>query len=257
MGLSAIILTKNSQDTIVDCIESIKFCDETVIIDDYSSDNTVELISQLKNKKIKVIKHYLDSDFSSQRNFAMTKANNEWILFIDSDEVISEKLQSSILSVLNSPKYDGYLIKRVDYLWGRKLFHGETGETSLLRLGRKDKGRWKGKVHEQWKIRGEVSSIKGELFHYSHKSILSFIEKINKYTTIRAHELYSQGYRVTISSIILYPLGKFIVNYLIKRGFLDSGAGFIHASLMSFHSFLVRAKLYLLQENISKNTSSI
>ncbi len=254
-SLSAIILTKNSQDTIVDCIESVSFCDEIIIIDDYSSDNTVDLIKSFNHPDIKFVKHHLENNFAKQRNFAISRSTSKWILFVDSDEAVSEELGKSIKRAIESDLYDGYLIRRVDFLWGRKLLHGETAGIALLRLAKKDRGHWAGKVHEEWKIQGKISEIKGQLLHCAHKSIFGFVAKINRYTTIRALELYMQGVKVSLFSVLLYPLAKFLVNYFIKRGFLDGDAGFIHACLMSFHSFLVRSKLFLLQSGITKNPS--
>ena len=253
MSLSAIILTKNSQDTIVDCIESVNFCDEIIIVDDYSTDNTIDLVTGIKNKKIKLVRHHLNDDFSAQRNYALSKSSLDWLLFVDSDEVISEKLHHNIERAVESNFYNGYLVKRVDFLWGTKLLHGEAAGVTLLRLAKKGVGKWEGKVHETWKVRGKVSRLDGELLHYSHKSIYSFVSKINKYTTIRAFELHKLEVNVSLFHIVLYPFGKFLDNFLIKKGFIDREAGFIHASLMSFHSFLVRSKLYLLQKGISKN----
>lgn len=247
--ISAVVLTKNEEKNIVDCIESLSFCDEVIVIDSNSDDKTVELA---KRVRAKVFTRSLDDDFASQRNFGLEKANGEWVLFVDADEVISSALRDEIKSEIRNSKSEiaAYLIKRVDFMWGKKLEHGETGNLKLLRLARKDAGRWEGKVHEAWRVKGRVGELTNPLLHYPHQNITEFLKEINYYTNIRAQELYTQTPRHNDAgwpSIIIYPVGKFFVNYFLKRGFLDGTAGFIVAIFMSFHSFLVRAKLWLLK----------
>nr|MBI5455569.1 hypothetical protein [Candidatus Levybacteria bacterium] len=146
----------------------------------------------------------------------------------------------------SNPKYNGFYIKRLDVIWGKMLKHGETGNIKLLRLARKKAGVWYGKVHEQWQIDGKISELENSLIHYPHQTIDEFLKEINFYTSIRAKELYEAGVRGSLKDIIVYPKAKFILNYFIRLGFLDGIEGFIFAIFMSFHSFLVRGKLWLL-----------
>lgn len=246
--ISAIVLTRNVEKNIIDCLESLVFCNDIIVIDDNSSDRTVELA---KKMKAKVYTRPLDNDFFSQRNFGLDKAQSEWVLFIDADERISASLQNEILSVISSQNGEllnlcGFRIKRVDFMWGKKLKYGETANIRLLRLARKNSGQWQGKVHEVWKVKGKVGELRHPLLHYPHKTIKEFLEDINFYTNLRAQELYEKGVKADFWSIILYPTVKFFVNYILRRGFIDGIPGFVFATIMSFHSFLVRAKLWLL-----------
>lgn len=246
---SAVILTKNEEDSIVDCIDSVLWCDEIIIVDDLSVDRTIEIVKNLKNEKIKVYKHQLDKDFSRQRNFGLEKVNGEWVLFVDADERISEGLRFEIEHVvapqnLFNPKVQGFTVRRTDFIWGKELRHGETGSTRHLRLAKKHAGQWVGKVHEIWKIKGKVGKLNNPLFHYPHRSISEFLKEINFYTDLRAEELFNKRVKARSFSIITYPLVKFLFNFIFKRGFLDGMQGFILAILMSFHSFLVRGKLW-------------
>lgn len=246
--ISAIVLTKNEEVNIVDCVDSLLWCDEILIIDDNSEDKTVQIIEKLKNKKIRVLDHPLNNDFSKQRNFALQQAAHEWVLFIDADERVYLALEYEILSLINSSLRDfsGYYIKRRDVMWRKELRYGETGNIKLLRLVKKEKGEWRGKVHEALKIKGRVGELNNPLMHYPHQDITQFLKEINFYTDLRAKELYEKKVKVYWWSIIAYPLGKFILNYGIKRGFLDGLHGLIFAMIMSFHSFLVRGKLWQL-----------
>lgn len=245
--ISAVILTKDEEDNIIDCIESLSFVDEVIVIDDNSTDRTLELIKNLKDEKIKVFSRSLMDDFSAQRNFGLSKASGEWVLFIDADERIFESLTYEILnSIVENSNYTGFRMKRNDSIWGKLLKHGEAGDTELLRLAKKDAGRWEGNVHEAWKIKGRIGELKNPLMHYPHSTIKEFLREINFYTDIRATQLYKQGIQVYWLSIIFYPVGKFFLNYFLKLGFLDGLEGLVFALMMAFHSFLVRGKLWQL-----------
>lgn len=251
VSVTAIILTKNEEENIRDCIKSLSFCDEILIIDDYSTDQTLKIIDGLKNNKIRLIKHHLNEDFSYSRNLGLKEAKNEWILFVDADERVSDPLAFEISNAiyqstdLRLGMKNGFYIKRKDFMWGKTLKYGESG-IKILRLVKKNEGKWEGKVHEVLKVKGKVGSLNNYLIHFPHVQIADFLREINFYTDIRAEDLYSKKVKVYWWSIIIYSLGKFIVNFLFKRGFLDGLPGFVHALIMSFHSFLVRGKLYLL-----------
>ena len=129
--ISAIILTKNEEKNIVDCLKSLSFCDEIVVIDDNSTDETVLLA---KKHGAQVFVHELSGDFSQQRNFSLTKVTGDWVLFIDADERVSQDLQKEISRRTSlETAIEGYYVKRFDYLWGKLLSHGEIGTLRLLR----------------------------------------------------------------------------------------------------------------------------
>ena len=249
MNISAVVLTKNEEENIVDCLESLSWCNEIVVIDDNSEDRTIEIA---KNYGAKVFVNSLQNDFSKQRIFGLSKATNDWVLFVDADERVSEVLASEIFnflpiksgSIFNS--FDGFYIKRLDYMWGKELKHGETGNIKLLRLAKKNAGLWKGKIHETWDVKGKIGELTNPLLHFPHKTLNEFLNEINFYTDIRVKELYDQKVTVYWWSIILYPKLKFFVNYFLKLGFLDGIQGLVFAIIMSFHSFLVRGKLWML-----------
>lgn len=244
--ISAVVLTKNEEKNIVDCLESLTWCDEILVIDDNSEDRTPEVA---KKFGAKVFVQALAENFSRQRNFGLQQAQNDWVLFIDADERVSPGLAREIkYQIANRKNNDinGFYVKRVDFLWRRELKHGETGNMRLLRLARKDTGAWEGAVHEKWRIKVKVGELKNPLLHYPHQTIAEFLREINFYTTLRATELYKKGLKVHWYDIILQPKVKFIYNYFFKSGFLDGIPGLIFAMMMSFHSFLVRGKLWLL-----------
>lgn len=242
--LTGIILIKNEENNIVDCLESLSFCDETILIDDNSEDRTLELA---KNFKVKIYKRSLNDDFSAQRNFGLEKASGDWILFIDADERITQTLKKEILYKIDSKEnISGFYIKRKDYFMGKMLNHGETSSIKLLRLIRKGSGNWMGKVHETLIVSGTNETLENPLFHYPHPTISEFLKEINFYSSLRARELYEKRKKVNFFSVLTYPKIKFFLNFFFRKGFLDGIQGFVFALLMSFHSFLVRGKLWLL-----------
>lgn len=248
--ISVIILTKNEEQNIEKCILSVKWCDEIIVVDDNSTDKTIEIA---KKYETAIYNRSLNNNFSAQRNFGQSHAKNEWIFFVDADEIVSDALAYEISNAIGiQDKYlknfNGFYIKRSDFMWGKQLRYGETGNMKFLRLGRKEFGRWEGMAHEEWKIECPVGTLVNPLLHFPHKTLEEFLEEINYYTDIRAEELKSKKTKVYFWSILLHPLGKFIFNYIIKCGFLDGIQGLVFAIIMSFHSFLVRGKLWLRNE---------
>lgn len=236
MKISAVILSKNDSDSLERCLRSVDFCTEKIV---------------LKGRI---------TDFSRQRNSGIEKASGDWILFIDVDEEVTEELRKEILNLFKSEnsQYSAYYIKRRDFFWGRELRFGEVWKSrnqGIIRLVRKNSGKWEGKVHEEYKSPVVAGHLEGVLNHYPHPTVKEFIIKINYYSDLRAQELYCSGKKFNILELIFFPLLKFKLTYFIYLGFLDGPAGFVYAFLMSFHSFLVRAKLFqIYQEHaVQKN----
>jgi len=250
--ITVIILTKNNAGTIEKTLKSISWAGERIIIDDDSCDATVDIA---KKRKATVYQHPLNDDFASQRNFGLSKAKGEWVLFIDSDEEVSEELEKEILYKITNHndqitnKIQGYYVKRKDIFLGKELQHGETAHVTLLRLARKEAGTWVRPVHEYWDVKGKTEMLDHPVLHHSHTSIRQFVADINRYSTINAQYFYKQGITANAFTIIFYPLAKFIQNYFFRFGFLDGTAGAVMAIMMSFHSFLTRGKLYILQNH--------
>ncbi|PIS14315.1 hypothetical protein COT64_03205 [Candidatus Shapirobacteria bacterium CG09_land_8_20_14_0_10_39_12] len=240
--ISAIILTKNEEKNIRECLLSVSFCDEVLVIDDNSTDKTAEIADKFGAK---VIKHSLDNDFGQQRNFGLEKAKGNWVLFVDADERVGSESQDEIKEKTKTNTVNGFCLKRIDFFMGRWLKHGEISSIKLLRLGRKNCGRWERTVDEIWKIKGTVGTLNKPLLHYSHPDLTQFLENINQRSTLNADYLFNEGKKNTLLEW-LKPLAKFIRSYFFNLGFLDKTAGFVFAVLMSMHSFNVRVKLYLL-----------
>lgn len=247
MDISAVVLSKNNEKNIARCLKSLEFCDEILIIDDYSQDKTCGIA---KNLGAKIYKHGLDSNFARQRNFGLEKALGKWVLFLDPDEEISEDLKKEVIREIgiNNNPYDGFYFKRNDFIGKQVLRHGEIGKVRLLRLAKRKTGKWVRRVHEEWKIRGETGEFEYPMYHF-HPSLEKYISNINLWTNFHAQANQSEGKRSSLAKIFLWPIGKFFVSWIFRLGFLDGMPGFVVALIMSFHSFLAWSKLWIIESN--------
>ena len=245
MKLSIVVLAKNEQRNIIRAIESVEFSDEIIVIDDFSTDKTSEYAMEMGAV---VHRKKLNNNFASQRNFGLQKSRGDWILFLDADEFLTKELQTEIKKLIKGKsKYSVYHIKRRDFMWGKELEYGEiktVRKKGLIRLVKKGSGKWISPVHEVFVTTSPAGRLNNFINHYPHPTVKEFLDKINFYSTLRAKELFHLKKNVSLLEIIFFPTGKFLMNYFIKLGFLDGPAGFLYAFMMSFHSFLVRAKLY-------------
>lgn len=249
-NISLILITKNESENLKkwsDWLPKLKTINELLVVDDNSLDNTLDIAKSLATKSlsVKTFSRGLDNDFSSQRQFAVTKSTNDWILWLDADEAPSDKLITYINNI-DTNLYYNYAFKRHDIFLGHQLQHGETSSLYFLRLFNKKQGKFINKVHEIWSSTKSVKNIDLPIIHQSHSNLTSFFEKINLYSEIRAKELFDQKTKTSLFQIIFYPKAKFIHNYFLRLGFLDGTPGIIMALGMSFHSFLVRSKLWCL-----------
>jgi len=250
MKISAVVLTKNEEKNIEKCLKSLQFCNEIIVVDDFSNDNTKEIVKKFKSLKvIKIIEKNLNGDFASQRNFGISKASFDWVLLVDADEEVSEELNKEIISIFKGKlKSDAYYLNRRDYFWGHEMKYGEVVDVrnrGIIRLIKKGTGKFLGNVHEVYYTSRNAGHLKNYINHFPHQTLTEFIDTINIYSSLRAQELFDAGKTTNVFDILFTPLIKFKVNYFLKLGFLDGVPGFVYAFLMSFHSFLVRGKLYL------------
>jgi hypothetical protein len=193
------------------------------------SKNNMEVI-RLNKKEI--------SDFAKERNLLLKNSKEEWVFFVDTDEEITKKLKQEIeekLDRTSSDTFNGFYVYRKNYFLGQYV-----GTDNILRLGRPNCGTWERRVHEVWKINGEIGQLNNPLIHTTAKDLYEFIGKIDNYSTLHAKENLDNGKSSNIFKIIFFPIFKFIQSLLIGRGFVMS-------MLQSFHSFLAWSKVWKLQ----------
>jgi glycosyltransferase involved in cell wall biosynthesis len=239
MNITGVVLAHNEEKNIQKALDSLHFCKEVIVLDDNSADATQ---NSARKSGARVVSFPVSQSFSAARNEAMKLAQNEWVFFLDADEVVTPVLAHEIEACDGTKS--AYAVPRRDFFWGKELMWGETRSartTGIVRLVKKESGTWVGLVHEVFACFGQVGKLGGYIDHIPHQSVTEFIRDVNKYSTIRAEELHQQR-SVTTLEMILFPFGKFIYTYFIKLGFLDGPPGFVYSFVMSFHSFLVRSK---------------
>jgi len=239
--VSVIVVTKNEEKSIEECLKTLKWCDEIIVIDDYSEDKTRDIAEKLGAK---VFKHHLNNDFAQQHNYGLKQAKGEWVLFVDADERITPALAKEIKLEIKKNERFAFVFKRQDFFMGKRLKYGETSKVRLLRMAKKN-GEWVRPVHEVWKTKWHTKTLKNPILHYPHSTISEFLKHVNFFSTLHTKALREEGIEFSLFRLIFNPIGKFLQNYIWRLGFLDGMPGLIMALMMSFHSFLARAKLYL------------
>lgn len=222
--ISIIILFKQKDDRFQQALNSSQFAKQIITV---------------KNKKI--------IDFSQIRNQALKKATQKWVFFLDSDEIIAPESVPEIKKIIQNNLLDGVMVKRQDVFYNQPIEHGEAGNIKLLRMGKKDKMIWKRPVHEIAEVDGVVDDSNIKLIHYAHPSLTQFLASIIDYAEIEARYRTQLNQEMTLPHLITFPLGKFMSNYFVKRGFLDGWRGLSYALMMSLHSFSVRVFQYELK----------
>lgn len=179
-------------------------------------------------------------DFAQSRNLALQQVKTKWAFFLDSDEVIEGFNQQQFEALLLNPLNAGLTIARSDVFYGQKLRHGEVGQQSLARLVRVDRSHFAGKVHEVAVVDGQVISSNLAISHFSHDSISQFISQVSRYANMSIELHQSKSKLRLLIELLIYPPLKFLLNFIVKLGFLDGWRGLVYALIMSLHSTLVR-----------------
>lgn len=243
--ISVIIITKNEEKKIKECLESVKWADEIIIVDAQSEDKTVEIA---RNYTSNIFKHEW-SGFAEQKKIALNYATNEWILSIDADERVSHELKEKIKRFVlsNSHEYDGFLLKRENYFLGKKIRGCGWGNDFQLRLFKKSKTTITNRlVHEGFEVNGKVGKIFEPLIHLSYSNFDEVIQKINHYSTLEALEKYNKR-NANIFTIVLYPIFYFIQHFVFRYGFIDGIYGLFVSIMHAMTKFLVQLKIWELQ----------
>ncbi|MFN3324158.1 MAG: glycosyltransferase family 2 protein [Bryobacteraceae bacterium] len=240
MRISATIITFNEERNIARAIESLRCCDEIVVVDSGSTDRTVEIAQKLGARVV-------ESEwkgYAAQKNFASAAAANDWVLSIDADEALSEALEGEIWQIKKSgPSCDGYTMPRMAQYLGRWILHSGWYPDRKVRLFDRRKARWEGRyVHESVQVDGRVGHLESNLLHYTCGSLSEHLKTMDRYTTLSAEHLVWQGRRIGWAHLLLDPPWTFFRTYVLKRGFLDGPEGLAIAYMAALYNFLKYAK---------------
>ncbi len=239
--ISATVITLNEERNIRACLDSLAWCDELIVVDSVSSDQTVALARQ---QGARVIARPF-TNYADQKNFALAQASMDWILSVDADERVTPDLAAEIIAALANPgDVVGFFLPRRNHIFGRWINHGEWWPQHKLRLIRRSQGHWQGVVHELLVVHGPVRYLYAPLLHYSPETINDFVHTTERYATMEAQASYAAGARSSLWKMLLYPSALFAYEYIWRLGVLDGYHGLVLAILMAYYSFLKRAKLW-------------
>ena len=248
--LSVITLALNEERNIVECLRSVTWADEIVVVDSGSTDKTVELARTFTDKVL-VVEW---KGYGATKNVALDTATGEWILWLDADERVPGELANEIQSVLRQETtYAGYDVARRAYFLGRWIRHCGWYPGRVTRLFRKDKSRFtETNVHEQIVVIGKIGNLKNDLLHFTDPNLHHYFTKFNRYTSLAAQDLLAAGKKFSLSGLLVRPSFLFFKMYVLKKGFLDGMQGFILSVVSSAYVFTKYAKLWEIQQNKQK-----
>ena len=223
--LSVIIITKNEQDNIKDCLESVKWADEIIVVDSGSTDKTEEICKKYTDKFY--VKDW--PGFGVQKQRALELASYEWVLSIDADERITSELREEIITVVKADSTrSGYEIPRLSHYLGKDVRHAGWYPDYTLRLVKKDKSHFSEDiVHERLIVDGEVGRLSQHFIHFPYQNIAHHLQKLNQYSSLSAQKMFDRGRRVGWIEVFAKALFGFFRAYILRKGFLDGWAGLI------------------------------
>jgi len=245
--ISCVIITFNEEENIRRALNSVKWCDEIVVVDSGSTDRTVEICEE---NNCRIYKKEFNG-YGEQKKYAVSLAKNDWILSVDADEVVSDELCDEIKNIFNDDeiKIDGFFISRSLIFLGKHFKHGRESNEYYLRLFDKKCGKFSSdKVHERVKLNGNTQKLNGKLHHYSYTNIEQYFNKFNSYTSKAAQVLFDKGNkgRNVVLILLSFPV-YFFKNYFIYRNFLNGTQGFLWALFSSWYPVVKYAKLWALR----------
>jgi glycosyltransferase involved in cell wall biosynthesis len=239
--VSCTIICYDEAESIRDALESVRWCDEIVVVDSFSHDCTVEICREYTDR----IFQRAWPGFVEQKAFALAQARYPWVLNLDADERVSPELRREIETVLRAPAADGYYVPRLVYYLGRWWRRGGWYPDYRLRLFRRDRVAWGGvDPHEKVILHGRSARLRAPLLHYTYRDVADHVATINGFTGVAARELLLRGRRASLADLILRPLWRFLRFYVLRLGFTEGLAGLFVAQSAAFYVFAKYAKLW-------------
>jgi glycosyltransferase involved in cell wall biosynthesis len=238
--ISATIITSNEERNLPRALESLRCCEEILVVDCGSTDRTVPLARQLGARVIEAEWR----GYAAQKNFAAEQACHDWILSLDADEALSEALEAEIWQLKKTgPECDAYTVPRLAQYLGRWILHSGWYPDRKIRLYDRRKGRWVGEyVHERVQTQGRVGHLRSNLLHFTCSSLSEHLKTLDRYTTLAAQELVARRQKVGWRHLILSPAWTFLRTYLLQLGFLDGFEGLTIAHMAAAYTYLKFAK---------------
>ncbi len=240
-AVSATIITRNEEDNIAHCLESLRWASEVVVLDHFSEDRTVEICQRYGA----LVFSEPWRGYGRQKNSAIGKAKGPWILSIDADERVTRALGKEIQTTIeNRPECNGYFIARRNFFCGRAVNHGGWFPDYTLRLFRKGFGSFEERqVHEKAIVEGPLGYLSEPLEHYSYRSVGDYLKRLNLYSSLAAKDMQMNGKKARWEQLLFRPGYTFIKMYVLRAGFLDGMVGLFLAVSYAYYTFLKYMRL--------------
>lgn len=249
-NISAVIIARNEQQNIADCIKSCDFASEVIVVDDFSTDDTVKIAEELGAI---VVQRSLAGDWGGQQTFAIEQASHDWVFLIDADERVSPELAQNIQAAVSNKIANAYWVQRQNKFRFNNATHGVLRPDYVCRLMPKKGTYVEGYVHQQIITPYPSQKLTGYLYHYTYDNWEQYFNKFNNYTKLSAEKYKLQGKRCSFfKDIILRPMWAFIKVYFIQGGFLDGKLGWILSVNHYFYTMTKYVKLYYLNKSNGK-----
>lgn len=250
LKISGIVPTYNEEDNIEDCLKSLGWVDELIVVDSFSKDNTVSIAQKYADK---IIQHKYDYS-ATQKNRIIPQAFHQWVIFVDADERVKPELRDEILRLLeNGPDKKAYWIYRTNFFMGKEIKHCGWEKDKVIRLFTKEHRYEDVKVHAEIEAKKEeIGTLSGKLVHYSYRNFEDYLVKLQRYSQWGAEKSFVKGNRANPFNILFAPFGMFFKRYIFNWGFLDGIHGFILSLLAAVSTLMKYIKLWELQVETKK-----
>jgi glycosyltransferase involved in cell wall biosynthesis len=249
--LSVYMITYNYARTVGRALESLKWADEIIVVDSFSTDKTVEICRKFTDRVFR----RTWPGFRDHYQYAADLTTRPWAMFVDADEEVSRELAQEIRKVVNEngDDVDGFIVDRETYYLGRWIRYGGWYPDGEVRLYRKEKGRWEGGLHAKVVVSGKVGSLTHPYLHYPYRDISDQIQRADRYSGIAAQDMLQEGERFSLLKLIFHPPFRFVKEYLFKLGFRDGVPGLVIITAAMFYVFMKYAKLWELTSSKKEN----
>ncbi|MBI2600844.1 glycosyltransferase family 2 protein [Candidatus Daviesbacteria bacterium] len=244
--LSVIIIAKNEQELIRGCLESVKWADEIVVVDNGSDDKTAEIAQKYTSKVFKID----GLDFGQLRNNAIEKTEGDWVLYVDADERVLAPLKDELIEITKSSSKSAYAVSRKNIIFGQEVSYGPYKKDWMIRLfKRKDFETWVGAVHEYGKFKGELGYTKNYFLHLTHRNIDHFIKKSLEWSKIDAKLRLEAGHPKMVKwRFVRIFLSELYTQGVLRKGFFSGTVGIIDSILQVFFFYMTYVRLWELQQ---------
>lgn len=241
-SISAVVIALNEEARIGACLERLAWCDELILVDSFSRDQTAAIAEA---HQAKVYRRAWDG-FAGQKNFGIAQAGRDWILVVEADEEVPSALRDEIRAVLPQTSCNGFLIPRLNVFLGEPVRHSDLYPDYQLRLFRRGMGCYETAhpPHESVRVTGSIGRLREPLIHSSYESVEDFVDRMNVYTTTAARDQILSGKTVGGADLLLRPLARWLKVFVLKKGFLDGHRGLLLAGLYSAYVFVKYAKVW-------------